>query len=79
MERFDTDNDGVITFDEYIIPYGLEIDDEDETVQLQLQVERRAFDKRDRNLNGALEGLIIKLSSQSVCRPIITSGSFLVI
>ena len=57
MEHIDTDQDGVITFDEFISPYDLDMNDPAEHVQLQLQVERRSFDKRDINRNGALEGI----------------------
>ena len=56
MEHFDTDDDGVITFDEYIIPHGLDVEDLSEENKLRLDIERRSFDRRDKNLNGALEG-----------------------
>jgi len=57
MEHIDTDHDGVITFDEFISPYNLDTNDPAEHVQIQLQVARRAFDKRDFNRNAALEGI----------------------
>merc|ERR1712130_207507 len=44
MEHFDTDEDGVITFDEYIIPHGLDIEDLSEENKLRLDIERRSFD-----------------------------------
>ena len=56
MEHLDDNEDGVITFDEFVLVKGIDIADESETNQLQLQVERRSFDNKDMNLNGALEG-----------------------
>lgn len=56
MENMDDNEDGVITFDEFVLIKGIELSDQSEEVQLQLQVERRSFDKKDLNLNGALEG-----------------------
>lgn len=56
MENMDDNEDGVITFDEFVLVKGIDIADESETNQLQLQVERRSFDNKDMNLNGALEG-----------------------
>ena len=54
----DTDEDGVLTFDEFILPYQIDFEDQSQATQKRLEIERRAFDNRDSNLNGALEGEI---------------------
>ena len=56
VSHLDTDQDGVITFDEFILPYDIDFEDQSQATQKRLEIERRAFDNRDSNLNGALEG-----------------------
>ena len=56
MAHLDTDEDGVLTFDEFILPYQIDFEDQSQATQKRLEIERRAFDNRDSNLNGALEG-----------------------
>jgi len=56
MDGIDTDNDNVLTFDEFLLTKGLDVEDESEQNKVQLELERRSFDLKDVNLNGALEG-----------------------
>ena len=46
----------VLTFDEFLLTKGLDVEDESEQNKVQLELERRSFDLKDVNLNGALEG-----------------------